>query len=296
MPRWTKTLLVVAAISMGAIASQVLSEPGQDAVPQDAEQAGSIAAGSNATESPVIDSEGAESTGEPQQQAPSRSRRRAADLPLHHAILKDEEDSAEEKILEALDKATAVEFLDLALEDCISYLQEYHGINIWLDKQSLTDEGVALDQPITLKLKGVRLESILNLILQPVQLDWVIQDEVLKITTSGWTYDHPETRTYDVQTLIDAGHVPEELIAAITKCVEPGTWTGKDSNAGISHTGGALVIRHTQRAHSEVARLIAELDDIVKEGAEEKRGAEKHGASRSGCIPPAISRPKKWPT
>ncbi len=92
------------------------------------------------------------------------------------AILKKEPESAEEKIQSALDKPTNVEFLDLALEDCLTFLKDYHGINIWLDRQTLTEEGVALDQPITLKLAEVRLESILNLLLQPLQLDFVVQD------------------------------------------------------------------------------------------------------------------------
>src|SRR5437868_11156987 len=85
----------------------------------------------------------------------------ADDVPLARAILKKEAPSAEEKILESLDKPTNVEFLDLALEDCLTYLKEYHSINVWLDKPALAEEGVALDQPITLKLAGVRLESIL---------------------------------------------------------------------------------------------------------------------------------------
>jgi hypothetical protein len=226
MNHFTKTLVVVAAISMGAFVAD--------------------------------------------------SRPRADDLPLAHAIMKKERESAEEKIMAALDKPTNVEFLDLALEDCIQYLKEYHSINIWLDKQSITEEGVSLDQPITLKLAEVRLESILNLLLQPLQLDFVVQDEVLKITSSAWAYDHPETQTYDVAKLIEAGHTPEELIVAITKCVEPGTWTGKDATAGISHTGGVLVVRHTQRAHGEVARLIADLDEIANEDQEERHGGKQN--------------------
>jgi len=102
----------------------------------------------------------------------------------------------------------------------------------------------------------------------------VIQDEVLKITTNAWTYQHPETRTYDVANLIEAGHTPEELVAAISKCVEPGSWTGKDATGGISHSGGVLVVRHTQRAHREVAALIIDLDEIA-EGEDEGHGEKQ---------------------
>jgi hypothetical protein len=95
-----------------------------------------------------------------------------------------------------------VEFLDLPLEDCITFLKEYHNINIWLDRATLTDEGVALDQPITLKLAGVTLRSVLKLLLEPVQLTYVIEDEVMKITTSAKAGEKLSTRVYPVGDLV----------------------------------------------------------------------------------------------
>src|SRR5262245_1093899 len=108
----------------------------------------------------------------------------------------------EEKIRRTLSKPTTVEFLDLPLEDCITFLKEYHNINIWLDKATLTDEGVALDQPITLKLAGVTLRSVLKLLLEPVQLTYVIEDEVMKITTSAKAGEKLTTRVYPVGDLV----------------------------------------------------------------------------------------------
>ncbi|HEV3338902.1 MAG TPA: vWA domain-containing protein, partial [Pirellulales bacterium] len=108
----------------------------------------------------------------------------------------------EEKIRRSLDKPTNVEFSDLALEDAIAYLGEFHGINIWLDKQTLTDEGVALDQPVTLKLAQVSLRSVLKLLLEPVQLTYVIENEVMKITTSTKAGEKLSTRVYPVGDLV----------------------------------------------------------------------------------------------
>ena len=45
-----------------------------------------------------------------------------------------------------------------------------------------------------------------------MQLDWVIADEVLKITTRAWANANPEVRTYNIQNLIDAGHTPEDWL------------------------------------------------------------------------------------
>lgn len=202
---------------------------------------------------------------DPSSENPGIRRPRGDGAPLKHAIVKKEEVSAEEKILKALDKATTVDFVDLPLEDCLTFLHDYHGINIWLDKQVLTDEGVALDAPQTLKLADAKLESVLNLILGPHELDWIIQDEVLKITTRDWAARHPEVRTHPVQALLDAGHTPEELIEAIKTSIEPFQWTSQQGTAGISHTGGVLVVRGSQRVQSEIAQLLAELDEIVED-------------------------------
>jgi hypothetical protein len=108
----------------------------------------------------------------------------------------------EEKIRRSLSQPTTVEFLDLPLEDAITFLKEYHNINIYIDKATLTDEGVALDQPITLKLAGVTLRSVLKLLLEPVQLTWVIEDEVMKITTSAKAGEKLQTRVYPVGDLV----------------------------------------------------------------------------------------------
>jgi len=229
MSRALKLTIAVSIVGMWALASQVL--PGAD---QNSEN-------------------------------PGVRRPRGDGAPLKHAIVKNEEAPAEEKLLKALDKPTTVEFIDLPLEDCLTFLHDYHGINIWIDRHTLTDEGVALDAPVSLKLADAKLESILNLILGPHELDWIIQDEVLKITTRAWAQQHPEVRTHPVQALLDAGHTPEELIDAITSCIEPELWSKAERAFGISHSGGVLVVRGSQRVQTEIAQLLAELDEIAEE-------------------------------
>jgi len=108
----------------------------------------------------------------------------------------------EVKIRGALSKPTTVEFLDLPLEDCLTFLREYHNINIFVDRATLIDEGVALDQPITLRLAGLSMRSVLKLLLEPLQLTYVIEDEVMKITTSAKAGEKLSTRVYPVGDLV----------------------------------------------------------------------------------------------
>src|SRR5262245_41773726 len=185
MSLYVKALLVIAAVSLGALASGVF--------PPETKVASHQAVKS---ETPKDDTDAAP-------KPPTRSGR-GEDLPLRHAILRDEKDtdSPEAVIIRTLGKPTTVEFVDLPLEDCITFLKEYHNINIWLDKATLTDEGVALDQPVTLKLAGVTLRSVLKLLLEPVQLTYVIEDEVMKITTSARAGEKLTTRVYPVGDLV----------------------------------------------------------------------------------------------
>lgn len=202
----------------------------------------------------------------------ARPRARDDDLPIGHAILTKGENSVEDKIIASLDKPTTVDFSETPLEDALQFLKDYHDINVWIDRGTLTEDGIALDFPVTLKLAGVRLESVLNLLLDPHEMDWVIQDEVLKITTKEWAAEHPEVRAYSVQNLVDAGHTPEDLIASITQSVEPRSW---QKTAGISHSGAVLIVRQSQRAHGEIARLLAELDDIADADEDEREANRK---------------------
>ena len=107
----------------------------------------------------------------------------------------------EEKVQETLGRKIDVEFVDLPLEECINHLGDQTGLPFWFDKATLTDEGVALDQPVTLKLKKCRVEAVLNLLLTPVQLASVFENDVLVLTTSAKAGEKLITRTYPVADL-----------------------------------------------------------------------------------------------
>jgi hypothetical protein len=108
----------------------------------------------------------------------------------------------EEKIRSALDQPTEIDFLDTPLRDALSYLKDYHDIQIWPNEQALTDEGVAIDTPVTLSLSGVTLRSALKLLLEPLQLRYVIEDEVMKITTAAEAVNERQIRVYPVGDLV----------------------------------------------------------------------------------------------
>jgi hypothetical protein len=87
----------------------------------------------------------------------------------------------EVSILEALDEPYQAEFFDMPLSDVIDDIKVNKRIPIIFDPNVIDtlDTGAT----VNLSLSGVTLRSILKMILQPMDLTYVIEDEVMKITT-----------------------------------------------------------------------------------------------------------------
>lgn len=248
----------VVVLSVGFIAGQLYSAAGDGSLKSKARPAAQSQKSPPANAAPET--------------APHRGTRpgRVKSLPeLKDLRLKDDEDLAEEQIERALAAPTEFAFDETPLEEVIKYFRDFHSINIWVDGAALLDAGVSLDIPITLKLAGIRFESALHLVLDPLQLDWIVQDEVLKITSCKKAASLAETLTYDVQNLLDAGHDPDELIGAIVDCVEPASWEGNGGQGTIAHSGGVLICRQSQRVQTRVTMLLDDLDLIAEQQLED---------------------------
>lgn len=107
----------------------------------------------------------------------------------------------EEKIRKALESPSSVMFVETPLKDALLFLKEQHGINIWTDDAALTEDGIAMDQPVTLNLSDIQLRSVLKLMLEP-KMSYIIEDEVLKITTTTKANEKFVTRVYAVGDLV----------------------------------------------------------------------------------------------
>ena len=109
---------------------------------------------------------------------------------------------SEKKIRDALKSATQLEFFDAPLSDVIDYLKDYHDIEIQLDTRALEDVGITSQSPVTKTLKGISLKSALRLLLRDLSLTYVIEDEVLLITTPEEAENRLSTKVYPVADLV----------------------------------------------------------------------------------------------
>ena len=180
------------------------------------------------------------------------------------------------RIEQSLLQDTEVNFVGSPLEEAFKYLQDLHSIEIWVDKEALEEEGINTDAPITFQMSGISLDSALNMMLEPLQLDYVIKNEVLVITTKVRAEDTLKTRVYNLSRLPHL--TPKELVEIIVggsptnatgsggvasetvTLIPDSKWELIDGEGGTAWAGKTtLIICQTQRVHRQIVALLDQL-------------------------------------
>lgn len=96
-----------------------------------------------------------------------------------------------------------LEFQNSPLEKALSDLQEMTGVNIHLDREGLKEAGIASSMPMSVRTANpISLKSALSILLKDAGLTYVIEDEVLKVTTKQNARGKLTTRTFPVADLV----------------------------------------------------------------------------------------------
>ncbi len=107
------------------------------------------------------------------------------------------------EIQKSLSKPVEVKFINRPLNEVVGLLSQMTGVNIYLDPQGLNAEGVTVDTPVTLDLSmPISLRSALNLLLEPKGLSFVIQNEVLRVTSQQTRDSNVYAKVYYVADLV----------------------------------------------------------------------------------------------
>jgi hypothetical protein len=168
-----------------------------------------------------------------------------------------------ERALAAPLHSQGLDFTDQPLHDVLMALQDEYGIPVQLNRPALEAIGLAPDTPINVNLHNISLRSALNLMLRQVDLTYVIQDEVLMVTTKEDSEKYLVTCVYNVQGLVDDSDKQsmEALIDSIEACVATETWTdnGKGSADIMPLRPGLLVVSQTSAVQEEVSGLLGRI-------------------------------------
>jgi hypothetical protein len=161
-----------------------------------------------------------------------------------------------------------MEFIETPLKDVILYLQELHGIPFVLKVKKLEEAGIAPDKPITKNLKGVRLSTALELILEDLDLTYIVNDGLIMITSiddaAAWT----DIRIYDCRDLLAMGagggdkspsptpQSAENLVNLIRSVVDAASWSEAGGPGAIYDYNGLVVVGQTAPTHKKIERML----------------------------------------
>ncbi len=188
---------------------------------------------------------------------------------------------AAERIQEALQKRVSVQFKDQPLQEALRHLADAAGVILWIDEGALHDEAIEVDNAVTLQLSGETIEQGLNRLLPGLGLTWLVEDEVLKITTKVEAEELFETRVYDVQTLIDHGanesdrssfwpsEIPLDLrpspLREVIQYHTSGYWMMVNSQGGsVNLAKNILIVKQNYQVQREIAALLKALAQVAE--------------------------------
>ncbi|MCA9096512.1 MAG: hypothetical protein KDA68_23695, partial [Planctomycetaceae bacterium] len=108
----------------------------------------------------------------------------------------------EKEIERSLNRDVTLNFNEEPLQSVVQQLAEQMGINIHLDQSGLDEASVNPDTPISIHVEQIQLKSALNLMLEQYKLGYLIDNQVLKITSLSRRAGKMMVETYSVADLV----------------------------------------------------------------------------------------------
>lgn len=175
--------------------------------------------------------------------------------------------AAEKRILHALQRAVHVPPVETGLDQVVATLSRQSGVDIRIDRRALDDVGLTADVPVSFRSDDLPLRAALELLLQPVELDWTIRHQVLIISTPEELESNLMTRVYPVGDLVwtDLGNEILEdydsLINGITATIAPDTWSVVGGPGSIQPFGPtkSLMVSQTIKIHAKIENMLVTL-------------------------------------
>jgi RNA polymerase sigma factor (sigma-70 family) len=169
--------------------------------------------------------------------------------------LKSPEDLRNDQIRAKLKDQIKVDFNGVGLSAVISRFATALDMPIIIDERALEEELISLDEQITLSLsKEISFRSALKLVLEPLNLTWVIEDEVMRITSTRWNSANV-LRTYDLSQILPDNSTVLELVTIIERAV-PGSWDAAGGTSTLSVFGSLLVVSCPEDTHEGIEKTL----------------------------------------
>ncbi|MGI8982102.1 MAG: permease prefix domain 1-containing protein [Pirellulaceae bacterium] len=202
-------------------------------------------------------------------------------------------ETPEERIEKALSMPMDLDFNEKPLKEILVTIQEMAKVPVIVAWKKLEEAAINLETPVSFNVKGISLRSGLRLMLGQLGLTYVVEDEVVQITTPEDAGSRQEIRVYDCRDLLNLPEtrggppreaikahsgslggasplpnspgatpppvkrdLPNDLVGVVNGTVSPDSWDEVGGPASAKEYKGMLVVLQTGENHEKVEKLL----------------------------------------
>ncbi len=176
--------------------------------------------------------------------------------------------SSEENIRSELNQKTSIRFVDATLAEAVKSLSQAHQIPILIDLRALEEIGLSSKEPVSLAVKNISLRSALRLLLNHLELSYMIRNEVLLITTEESAEQNLNVRVFQLPASLTGSEV--EIVKAVQATVVPDIWETLGGPASIVPVKNTLVVSATETVLEDVASLLEKMTAATVSASSQK--------------------------
>ena len=188
----------------------------------------------------------------------SQRRRAFQNFQFHEAV-------REQQILQQLEMPVTLNNESaLPLETALKMFCDQVGIPVFLDRAALSEAGISVGTMVSVPRGNgikIRLDTVLNAILDQHNLAWVVSNEMLRITTQRRAMGAMVVRIYYTGDFPCGG-----LLDIIQTVIEPESWVSKQMGGeGIIEmhpSTKSLAIRQTEAVHAQIESLLEQIREL----------------------------------
>ncbi|WP_345682847.1 hypothetical protein [Novipirellula caenicola] len=174
------------------------------------------------------------------------------------------QDPIEQQLRRKLSEQTSIHVDEVPLSEFLHLLSEKTNTPMVLDTRAIEEIGLSPQQHIHVSLQNVSLRTVLKISLRPLDLTYMIKDELIQITTPECAENNLVTKVYALADSLK-GKTPK-VIRAVTSTITPDTWEVLGGPSTIVAIESVLVVSTTEKTHEQIGDLLEKIETAMQTG------------------------------
>jgi len=169
---------------------------------------------------------------------------------------------AREKMRRRLDEEGEFQFNNPPLSSVVTFISDTYLFPVHIDAKGLEEENVTPEEPITFSTDKGSLRIVLQRILYPLNLDYIVHEDRLEITSRTQADFNGAVLAYNLAHVASNSSEGVNIVNTIKKMVRPDAWDDQGGGASCQMIGSVLLVKASEGMHEDIERLLAQLNVI----------------------------------